>query len=47
LITGEPTKLETTTVKLKAIGPEGEAEAEFEWIIEATSSLINQTYLIL
>lgn len=47
LITGEPKKLGSSKVKIKVKGPEGEAETEFEWIIEEKSAVKkNKTYVI-
>lgn len=48
LITGTPTKLESTKVKIKVKGPEGTDETEFEWIIEEASAVKeNRTFMIL
>lgn len=48
LITGTPGKVETTKVKVKLKGPEGETSGEFEWIIGSSSTgKKNATYMIL
>ncbi len=47
-IEGTPEKLESTKVKVTVKGAEGEAEIEFEWIIEeASGSKENVTYMLL
>jgi len=47
-IEGTPEKLESTKVKVTVKGAEGEAEIEFEWIIEeASGSKENVTYMII
>lgn len=48
LITGTPTKLESTKVTIKVKGPEGTDETEFEWIIEeAGAHKKNKTFMVL